>query len=154
MHDHGHSHGPSSARVLRYSMVATLLYVALTVVAGIRAHSLALLSEAGHNVTDLLALLLSWVAIFVQSRPPNATKTFGYHRAGVLAAFLNALTLVIVALYIFYEAIERLHSPVQVQPKLMIWVAAVGVVMNGAIAWFLIRASRDVNVRSAFIHQL
>src|SRR5215471_7898888 len=103
MHDHGHSHGAGSARVLRWSVLATLLYVVLTVVAGIRAHSLALLSEAGHNVTDLLALLLSWVAVFIQSRPPNATKTFGYHRAGVLAAFLNALTLVVVALYIFYE---------------------------------------------------
>ncbi|HEY6970940.1 MAG TPA: cation diffusion facilitator family transporter [Candidatus Angelobacter sp.] len=154
MHDHGHSHGAGSVRVLRWSVLATLLYVVLTVVAGIRAHSLALLSEAGHNVTDLLALLLSWVAVFIQSRPPNATKTFGYHRAGVLAAFLNALTLVVVALYIFYEAFQRLHNPVQVHARLMIWVAAVGVAMNGAIAWFLIRSSRDVNIRSAFIHQL
>jgi len=140
--------------VLRYSVAATAIYVLLTVVAGIRAHSLALLSEAGHNVTDLLALVLSWVAVFIQSRPPNSTKTFGYHRAGVLAAFLNALTLVLVALYIFYEAIQRLHAPVPVQARLMIWVAAVGVIMNGAIAWFLIRASRDVNIRSAFVHQL
>lgn len=150
----GHFHGAHSARVLRYSVIATFLYVALTVVAGIRAHSLALLSEAGHNVTDLLALLLSWVAVFIQSRPPNATKTFGYHRAGVLAAFLNALTLVAVALYIFYEAVQRLYAPVPVQARLMIWVAAVGVVMNGVIAWFLMRASSDVNIRSAFIHQL
>jgi cobalt-zinc-cadmium efflux system protein len=154
-HTHSsHAHGPNSAKVLRYSVAATAVYVLLTVVAGIRAHSLALLSEAGHNLTDLLALALSWVAVFIQSRPPNATKTFGYHRAGVLAAFLNALTLVLVALYIFYEAIQRLNSPVQVHASLMIWVAAVGVLMNGAIAWFLIRASRDVNVRSAFIHQL
>lgn len=153
MNDHGHSHGTSSATVLRYSVAATFLYVVLTVVAGIRAHSLALLSEAGHNVTDLLALLLSWVAVLIQMRPPNAVKTFGYHRAGVLAAFLNALTLVAVALYIFYEAAQRLHAPVQVHATLMIWVAAIGVVMNGAIAWFLIRASKDVNIRSAFMHQ-
>lgn len=150
----GHSHGKNSATVLRYSVAATLVYVVLTVVAGIRARSLALLSEAGHNVTDLLALLLSWVAVFIQSRPPNATKTFGYHRAGVLAAFLNALTLVAVAIYIFYAAIERLKTPAPVRAPLMIWVAAVGVVMNGAIAWFLIRASKDINIRSAFIHQL
>jgi cobalt-zinc-cadmium efflux system protein len=149
-----HSHGPNSARVLRYSVAATAFYVLLTVVAGIRAHSLALLSEAGHNVTDLLALVLSWVAVFIQMRPPDATKTFGYHRAGVLAAFLNAVTLIAVAFYIFYEAVGRLKAPVEVQARLMIWVAAVGVVMNGAIAWFLIRASRDVNIRSAFIHQL
>lgn len=154
MSDHIHSHGANSAKVLRYSVAATLLYVVLTLAAGIRAHSLALLSEAGHNVTDLLALLLSWVAVFIQMRPPNATKTFGYHRAGVLAAFVNALTLVVIALYIFYEAIRRLHAPVHVQASLMIWVAALGVLMNGAIAWSLIRSSQDVNIRSAFIHQL
>ncbi len=154
MSSHAHSHGRHSAKVLRYSVAATSIYVLLTLVAGIKAHSLALLSEAGHNVTDLLALLLSWVAVFIQMRPPNATKTFGYHRAGVLAAFVNALTLVVVAVYIFYEAIERLRAPVQVLASVMIWVAAAGVVMNGAIAWFLIRASRDVNIRSAFIHQL
>lgn len=149
-----HSHSAHSARVLRYSLVATTIYVGLTVVAGIRAHSLALLSEAGHNVSDLLALVLSWVAVLIQSRPPNASKTFGYHRAGVLAAFVNALTLVLVALYIFYEAVRRLQSPVLVQARLMIWVAAIGVLMNGAIAWSLMRASRDVNIRSAFVHQL
>src|SRR5215471_10590381 len=119
MHDHGHSHGPTSASVLRYSVVATLLYVLLTVVAGIRAHSLALLSEAGHNVTDLLALLLSWGAVFIQSRPPDATKTFGYHRAGVLAAFLNSLTLVAVAGYIFSARIPSLGTGLQEEGRVM-----------------------------------
>ncbi len=154
MHDHPHSSGRSSAKVLRYSVIATFLYVLITLIAGIRAHSLALLSEAGHNVTDLLALLLSWVAVFIQTRPPSATKTFGYHRAGVLAAFVNALTLVFIAFYIFYEALLRLQKPVAVQPKLMIWVAVAGVLMNGVMSWFLYRSARDVNVRSAFIQQL
>jgi cobalt-zinc-cadmium efflux system protein len=139
---------------MRYSVIATVVYVGVTVAAGIRAHSLALLSEAGHNVTDVLALLLSWVAIFVQTRPPSATKTFGYHRAGVLAAFVNALTLVLIAFYIFYEAVVRFYHPVEVHPRLMIWVAVAGVAINGAISWFLFRAGRDVNLRSAFIHQM
>ncbi len=154
MHDHSHSHGHSSVTVLRYSLVATFIYVLVTLVAGLRAHSLALLSEAGHNVTDLLALLLSWVAVFIQTRPPSATKTFGYHRAGVLAAFVNALTLALIAFYIFYEAFLRMQAPVAVQPRLMIWVAVAGVLMNGIMSWFLYRSSRDVNIRSAFIHQL
>jgi cobalt-zinc-cadmium efflux system protein len=154
MSGQGHSNGASGARVLRYSVTATCIYVLLTVFAGLRAHSLALLSEGGHNVTDLLALVLSWVAVRIQMRPPDETKTFGYHRAGVLAAFLNALTLVAVAGYIFYEAFRRLQAPVHVQPSLMIWVAAVGVIMNGTICWFLLRASRDVNFRSVFVHQL
>ncbi len=149
-----HTHAPLSARALRYSLVATFAYVLITLIAGIQAHSLALLSEAGHNVTDLLALLLSWVAVFIQTKPPSATKTFGYHRAGVLAAFVNALTLVAIAFYIFYEAILRIHSPVAVQPKIMIWVAIIGVVMNGVISWVLFKAARDVNIRSAFVHQL
>lgn len=150
---HGHAH-PSAPRALRYSLVATFAYVLVTLIAGIRAHSLALLSEAGHNVTDLLALLLSWVAVYIQTRPPSATKTFGYHRAGVVAAFINALTLVAISFYIFYEAVTRLRHPVEVQPQLMIWVAVAGVIMNGAISWFLFRAARDVNIRSAFVHQV
>jgi cobalt-zinc-cadmium efflux system protein len=155
MHEgHAHTHAPLSARALRYSLVATFAYVLVTLFAGLKAHSLALLSEAGHNVTDLLALLLSWVAVFIQTRPPSATKTFGYHRAGVLAAFVNALTLVVIAFYIFYEAFLRMRSPIAVHPKIMIWVAVVGVLMNGVISWVLFRAARDVNIRSAFIHQL
>jgi cobalt-zinc-cadmium efflux system protein len=150
---HTHSHEPLSARALRYSLAATFAYVLITLFAGIRAHSLALLSEAGHNLTDLLALLLSWVAVFIQTRPPSATKTFGYHRAGVLAAFVNALTLVVIAFYIFYEALMRMRNPVAVHPQIMIWVAVIGVIMNGVISWVLFRAAHDVNIRSAFIHQ-
>ncbi|HET7873293.1 MAG TPA: cation diffusion facilitator family transporter [Terriglobales bacterium] len=154
MNGNPHVHSPLSARALRYSLVATFIYVLVTLVAGLRAHSLALLSEAGHNVTDLLALLLSWVAVFIQTRPPNPTKTFGYHRAGVLAAFINALTLVAIAFYIFYEAVGRMLHPVEVRPQLIIWVAFAGMIMNGAISWFLFKAAHDVNVRSAFVHQL
>src|SRR5258708_40215906 len=140
MQGHEHSHAPMSAKALRYSLAATFLYVIVTLVAGLRAHSLALLSESGHNVTDLLALLLSWVAVFIQTRPPSATKTFGYHRAGVLAAFVNALTLVAIAFYIFYEAFIRMRNPVPVHPGIMIWVAVIGVLMNGAISWVRFRA--------------
>jgi cobalt-zinc-cadmium efflux system protein len=154
MNGNPHSHAPLSAKALRYSLLATLAYVAVTLVAGLRAHSLALLSEAGHNVTDLLALLLSWVAVFIQTRPPSATKTFGYHRAGVLAAFINALTLVLIAFYIFYEAITRMRHPVEVHAGVMIWVAVAGVIMNGTISWFLFKSAHDLNIRSAFIHQL
>src|SRR5215813_13032281 len=149
-----HTHAPPSAKALRYSLVATFAYVLITLVAGIKSHSLALLSEAGHNVTDLLSLLLSWVAVFIQTRPPSATKTYGYHRAGVLAAFVNALTLVAISFYIFYEAILRIHNPVVVHAKIMIWVAVIGVVMNGVISWVLFKAAHDLNIRSAFIHLL
>jgi cobalt-zinc-cadmium efflux system protein len=141
-----------TSRILWLSMLATLAYVVITLVAGLRAHSLALLSEAGHNVSDFLALALSFVAVYFQTRPPTHSKTFGYQRAGVLAAFLNAATLILIALWIGIEAIHRLSSPVTVQPRLRMWVAAAGVVMNGVIAAMLWGVARDVNMRSAFIH--
>jgi cobalt-zinc-cadmium efflux system protein len=151
---HSHVHGPSTSKVLRLALLLTLAYIIVTVVAGIKAHSLALLSEAGHNVSDFLALLLSWVAVYLGTRPPTLTKTYGYHRAGVLAAFVNAVTLVIVAIYIFVEAVHRLANPVAVHAGTMMLVAAAGVIMNGAIAVMLRGSSHDVNVRSAFIHML
>jgi cobalt-zinc-cadmium efflux system protein len=155
MHVHGgHSSGERTSRVLRVSLVVTLAYIVLLVVAGIRAHSLALLSEAGHNLSDFFALMLSLFAVYLESRPPSSTKTYGYHRAGVLAALVNAISLVAVSFLIFYEAFRRMRSPGEVHAQVMIIVAAAGVIMNGAIALFLYRAGRDVNIRSAFLHEI
>src|SRR5437588_1862015 len=104
---HVHS-GPRASTnpsgVLKISSLVTLAYIVLLVIAGLRSHSLALLSEAGHNLSDFIALLLSWGAVYLQGLPPNARKTFGYKRAGVLVAFVNGLTLVLISFYILYEA--------------------------------------------------
>jgi cobalt-zinc-cadmium efflux system protein len=155
MHMHVHSgSGAGASRVLRISLFVTLAYIVLLVVAGLRAHSLALLSEAGHNLSDFLALLLSLVAVYLQSRPPSATKTYGYHRAGVLAALINAASLVAISFFIFYEAFRRVQNPEPVHAGLMMWVAAAGVVMNGAIALLLFRSGGDVNIRSALLHEV
>jgi cobalt-zinc-cadmium efflux system protein len=152
---HVHSHGASGpTRVLKISLAVTLAYIVLLVVAGIRAHSLALLSEAGHNLSDLLALLLSLVAVYFQSRPANPRKTYGYQRAGVLAALVNASSLVVVSFFIFYEAFRRLQHPEHVQASVMMWVAAAGVAMNGVIALLLYRSGGDVNIRSALLHEV
>jgi len=155
MHAHARHHGNERAtRILRFSLVVTLAYIVLLVLAGVRSHSLALLSEAGHNLSDFFALLLSLIAVYLQSRPPSATKTYGYHRAGVLAALANAASLVAVSLLIFYEAFRRWRNPLQVHAEVMIGVAAAGVVMNGVIAVLLYRTGRDVNLRSAFLHEI
>src|SRR5882757_10648121 len=111
MHMHAHGGGEKTSRILRVSLVVTAAYIVLLVVAGIRSHSLALLSEAGHNLSDFFALLLSLIAVYLQARPPSATKTYGYHRAGVLAALANAGSLVAVSLLIFYEAFRRWRNP-------------------------------------------
>jgi cobalt-zinc-cadmium efflux system protein len=155
MHLHAAPAGKGATRttlVLRISLAATLAYVVVTFVTGLRAHSLALLSEAGHNVSDFLALLLSFVAVYFQSRPADHARTFGYQRAGVLAAFINAGTLIVIALWIVVEAVHRLNSPVAVEPRIMMIVAAAGVAMNGSIAALLWGVVRDVNLRSAFLH--
>jgi cobalt-zinc-cadmium efflux system protein len=155
MHVHGHSKATRETQnVLRFSLAVTAAYIALTLFAGWRAHSLALLSEAGHNASDFLALLLSFVAVYFQTRPATNKKTFGYQRAGVLAAFINAGTLLVIAIAIAVEAVIRLRAPVAVQPRLMMEVAAVGLLMNGVIAALLARSSHDVNIRSTFIHML
>lgn len=151
-HVHSAQH---ASRVLRISLCVTLVYIGLLVFAGVRAHSLALLSEAGHNVSDFLALALSLLAVYFQARPASATKTFGYDRAGVIAAFINSLALVGIAFFIFYEAAERLRSPAPVRPGVMIGVAAAGVVMNGIIALLIWRTSSDdLNLRSVLLHEL
>lgn len=149
-----HTHASRTGRILLISLVATLAYIILTLVAGIRANSLALISEAGHNFSDFLALLLSWVAVYLQDKPPSSTKTYGYSRAGVLAAFVNSISLVVIAAMILYEAYDRLIAPQAVQPRLMMIVAGIGVVMNGLIAWALQRSHRDVNVRSVLVHEI
>jgi cobalt-zinc-cadmium efflux system protein len=151
---YAHRHHPNTSKLLGVSLFITAAYILVTLFFGIRAHSLALLSEAGHNVSDFLALLLSWVAVYVQTLQPSDTKTYGYHRAGVLAAFVNAITLVVVSIFIFIEAFHRLRQPVPVHAGVMIWVAGIGVLMNGLIAGILHGKSHDVNVRSACIHMM
>jgi len=141
-------------RVLKASMGLTFAYVLATFIFGVRAHSLALISEAGHNLSDLLAIILSYVAVYFQGRPATDTKTFGYQRAGVLAAFVNAATLVVLSVWIAITAVQRLSTPVEVQPRLMMEVAVAGVLMNSTVAALLWRFSGDVNIRSVFLHML
>src|SRR5438094_2019956 len=158
MHSHGHGahcHDGDTGRILKWSSIATILFVGIEVVAGLKAGSLALLSDAGHNVTDALALMFTWFAFYLQSKPANDVKTYGYHRTGVLAAFINALTLVGLSVWIFYESVQRLLHPEPVQESIMIAVAALGVLMNGGIMWGLrIAKKNDINVRSTFVHML
>jgi len=151
---HSH-HDGGTGRILWWSLVATAVFVVVEFIAGIQAHSLALLSDAGHNFTDALALLLAWFGFYLQAKPANEVKTFGYHRAGVLTAFINALTLVVLAGWIFYESYQRLLRPLAVHETTMIAVAAAGLVLNGGIMWGLrVARHHDINIRSAFVHML
>jgi cobalt-zinc-cadmium efflux system protein len=152
-HSHGHSHGTGST--LRWSLAATSAFALIEAFAGWKAHSLALLSDAGHNFTDALALGLAWVGFYLQSKPADETKTYGYHRASVLSAFVNALTLIALSAWILYESVLRLRNPETVHEEIMIAIAGLGLILNAGIMLALRAASRnDINIRSAFVHML
>ena len=159
-HSHSHSHGHShvhagqTGKVLFVSLGLTVAFVVAETIAGFRSGSLALLSDAGHNFTDAFGLLLAGIAYYLQSRPGDQTKTYGYHRTGVLAAFINAVVLVLLSLALFYESYRRFVAPQPVTESVMIWVASAGLVMNLGIAWGLGGHGGDLNVRAAWIHML
>ena len=149
-----HAHASTGAR-LGLSVALTLTFVVVEGIAGCFANSLALLSDAGHNFADALALVFSWYALRMAHRPADARRTFGYHRVGVLAALVNAVSLVVLALLIFWEAAQRLESPQHVEAGLMIGVALAAVAVNGVISFWLHQAAKhDLNVRSAYLHML
>jgi cobalt-zinc-cadmium efflux system protein len=152
---HAHAH-PATGRILNWSLLATVIFVGIEIIAGVRAHSLALLSDAGHNATDALALLLAWFGLRQETRPPDQQKTFGYHRASVLTAFFNAVTLVLVSAWIFYESVVRLVHPQPVNDVVMIVTAMGGIVLNGGVVYFLHKTDHgnDLNLRSALVHML
>ncbi len=158
-HDHHHHHhgssGSETGRRLALSIALTLTFVLGEAAAGYWARSLALVSDAGHNFADALALVFSWWALWIARRPADARLTFGYHRAGILAALVNALSLVFIAFFIFWEAAERLREPSPVAAGPMIVVALVAVVLNAVIGFWLHRdAKHDLNIRSAYLHMI
>src|SRR6202049_2112292 len=153
MHHHGHAQ--ATGQILKWSFLATILFVVVEVIAGLHAGSLALISDAGHNFTDALSLVLAAIGLYLQAKPADSVKTYGYHRAGVLTPFINSLTLGGIAIFIFYEAWQRFLHPRHVDEQTMLWVAALALVLNSAIMWGLRgEKDRDLNIRAAFMHML
>jgi cobalt-zinc-cadmium efflux system protein len=140
--------------VVKLALVLTFALVATEFIAGTMGHSLALVSDGWHNLTDIPTLILSWIAIYFEHKPPDHEKTYGYQRAGVLVAFVNALILVAVAIFIFYEAYQRVVRPEPVASGVMLAVGVIALVVNGSISWGLASGRGDLNVRAVFIHNL
>jgi len=150
-HQHNHTHGMAK-KVLRLAFFLTIIILAAELVGGIIANSLALLSDAGHVVTDIFALGLAWFAAVQAERPANARRTFGYHRVGILAALVNAVTLILIAFAITWEALQRLQHPEPVQPLVMFLSAGIGIAVNLFIGFGLQREGHSLNVRAATLH--
>lgn len=143
----------STVRRLALSLGITLVFVVVEILAGVFANSLALLTDAAHNLTDVLALALTWWALWITTKPANSGKTYGYHRAGILVALVNSTTLALIALGIFYEAWKRFVTPPEVEANILIGVGTMAVVVNLVTALLVRRGSEhDLNLRSAFLH--
>jgi cobalt-zinc-cadmium efflux system protein len=156
-HGHSHSHVPSgvSESVMGSAVVLTVAFVAVEAASGWWAHSLALLSDAGHNMADAAALGLSWYALRAARKPSHAGMTFGYHRVGIFAALANAAALVAIAALIAVEAIARIREPEVANGSVMIGVAAAAIAVNLLIGLWLHKGSKDdLNIRSAYLHML
>lgn len=156
MHSHvHHSPGAGVSRKLIIASCATLSFVVVELLIGLRAHSLALIGDAFHNFTDSLALLLALFAVRLERRPATSAKSYGYHRAGVLAAFINAGVLVALTIFLFLESANRLQHPAAVDSKAMLLTAFVAVVLNGTITLSLrSEGKHDLNVRGAVLHMM
>ena len=150
-HDHTHGMAKNS---LRLAFFLTIIILAAELIGGMLANSLALLSDAGHVVTDLFALGLAWFATVQTERPPNERKTFGYHRVGILAALANAITLIVIAVVIIWEAIQRFQHPEPVQPLTMFLSAGIGIAVNLFIGFGLQKEEDNLNVRAVLLHVL
>jgi cobalt-zinc-cadmium efflux system protein len=151
---HTHSHFRRPDWVVKSALLVTLALVAIEFVSGHLAHSLALISDGWHKLTDLPTLVLAWIALYFERKPPDHQRTYGYQRAGVLAAFVNALLLVAVAALICYEGYERILSPQPIAAQAMLVVGIAAFLINGTVSVLLTSGRSDLNLRAVFIHNL
>ena len=155
-HNHGsdHSHGPPNyTYAFTFGIGLNLIYIAVEVSYGLAVDSLALLADAGHNVSDVLGLLIAWAGYRLSKIPPSTRRTYGWRSGSILAAFLNALLLLIAVGAIAWEAIERFSHPVQVAGNTIMAVAGVGVFINLLTALLFLRGRKnDINIQGAFLH--
>lgn len=155
LHSHNHNHPQLKDRNLIISILLNILITASQVIGGLVSGSLALLSDALHNFSDVISLVVSFGASKLSKRKASIYKTFGYKRAEILAAFINASTLVIVGVLLIIEAIERYQNPQPIESNLVIWLSALAILANGFSVLLLKRdADSNLNMRSAYLHLL
>lgn len=154
-HNHSHHHGDLKGRNLVISILLNIIITAAQVVGGLVSGSLSLLSDALHNFTDVLSLIVSYIANILARQEASINRTFGYKRAEILAAFINSSTLIIIAILLIIEAIKRFQNPQEIESNLVIWLSLLGIIANG-ISVLLLKKDADVNMnmRSAYLHLL
>lgn len=153
-HNHNHSHHHQvEGKNLLFSIFLNMVITLAQIIGGILSGSLALLSDALHNFSDVLSLVFSYAAHKLSKKKASVNQTFGYKRAELIAAFINAMTLIIVALFLIYGAIERFFNPQHIESGLVIWLSILGIVMNGLSVLLLKKdADKNLNMKSAYLH--
>jgi len=156
-HDHGHSHGHSHTPTdfgTRFLWAAALnaAFILAEIIYGLKANSLALLADAGHNFSDVISLILSWAAWWLAKKKPVAGYTYGFRGASIMAALFNAILLMVAVGGIIWEAVQRFSSQQTVQGDLVMWVAGAGILVNGFTAWLFAQGQSDLNIKAAFAH--
>jgi cobalt-zinc-cadmium efflux system protein len=153
-HDHGHHHAPANYdRAFAIGVGLNLAFVGVELIFGLVSNSLALVADAGHNFSDVFSLVLAWGALWLSRQRPSKRRTYGFGRSTIMASLINAVVLLIAVGAIIWGALGRLIHPLPIDTGLVIWVALIGIVINGATAAMFMRGSKDdINIRGAYLH--
>ncbi len=152
-HDHQHNELNKTGIAFKTGILLNIIFIVIEIVYGILANSMALVSDAGHNFSDVLALLFSWIAIRLSQKKPTLKFTYGFRRSTILTAILNTILLIGATGFILWETIRRISHPEPVDSDTVILVASAGIIVNGITAWLFLKGRKeDLNIRSAFLH--
>jgi len=151
--EHSHSHNNSFSTAFKIGIGINILFITVETITGFLSNSMALIADAGHNLSDVLALAFSWIAIIISQRKPTLKFTYGFRRSTILVALLNTILLLVAVGFIIFETVGRLRNPVEINAGSVSFVAAIGIIVNGFTAWLFMKGKKkDINIRSAFVH--
>jgi len=151
--NHSHNHDINLGNAFKLGIAINIIFLVIEVFYGFFSNSMALVADAGHNFSDVLALVFSWIAVILSQRKPTLRFTYGFRRSTILIALINTIILLVTVAFIVMETIERLSKPTVININSVIIVAAIGVVVNGVTAWLFLKGKKqDLNIRSAFVH--
>lgn len=152
-HNHSHSYDINLGNAFKIGISINIVFIIIEAMFGFFSNSMALVSDAGHNLSDVLALAFSWVAVILSQRKPTLKFTYGFRRSTILIALLNTVLLLAAVAFIVWETAERLGKPMEINSNSVIGVAAIGIAVNGFTAWLFMKGKKhDLNIRSAFVH--
>jgi cobalt-zinc-cadmium efflux system protein len=152
-YEHSHNHDIKLGTAFKIGISINIIFVVAEALSGVFSNSMSLVADAGHNLSDVLALVFSWIAVILSQRKPTLKFTYGFRRSTILVALLNTIVLLVAVGVILYETVQRLRNPVEINAGSVMIVATIGIAVNAFTAWLFVKGKKDdINIRSAFIH--